>query len=73
MNAGICIPYFSSISRHCAPLPRQVLPKEFRPGSLVIVDSTGLKINGKDAWHQENTMKARALPHQKTEAEIGAP
>ncbi len=53
MNAGICTPDLSSISWRCVELPRQVLRKALRPGSLVIVDSTGLKVYGKDEWHQE--------------------
>jgi hypothetical protein len=30
-----------------------VLSQALEPGSLVIVDSTGLKVYGKDEWHQE--------------------
>src|SRR5258708_12735118 len=30
-----------------------VLSQAMEPGSLVIVDSTGLKVYGKDEWHQE--------------------
>jgi hypothetical protein len=53
MNAAISIPDFSSISRRSIELPRHVLSKAQQPGSLVIVDSTGLKVYGKDEWHQE--------------------
>src|ERR1035437_10027787 len=53
MNAAICLPDFSSISRRSIELPRHVLSKALQPGSLVIVDSTGLKVYGKDEWHQE--------------------
>jgi transposase len=53
MNAKIEIPDFSSISRRSATLPRLFLNKAMKPGSLVIVDSTGLKVYGKDEWHQE--------------------
>ena len=53
MNAAICIPDFSSISRRSIELPRHTLSKALQPGSLVIVDSTGLKVYGKDEWHQE--------------------
>ena len=48
MEADITIPDFSSIT-----LPRHILTKAMEPGSIVIVDSTGLKIYGKDEWHQE--------------------
>src|SRR5450759_4084384 len=53
MNAAICIPDFSSISKRSIELPRHVLSKALEPGSLVIVDSTGLKVYGQDEWHQE--------------------
>lgn len=53
MGAAICIPDFSSISKRCVALPRHILNKALQPGSLVIVDSTGLKVYGKDEWHQE--------------------
>jgi hypothetical protein len=53
MNAAISIPDFSSISKRSIELPRHVLSKAVEPGSLVIVDSTGLKVYGKDEWHQE--------------------
>jgi hypothetical protein len=53
MKADITIPDFSSISKRSIALPRHVLTKAMEPGSLVIVDSTGLKVYGKDEWHQE--------------------
>jgi len=53
MNAAISIPDFSSISKRSIELPRHVLSKALEPGSLVIVDSTGLKVYGQDEWHQE--------------------
>ena len=53
MGAAISIPDFSSISKRSIELPRHVLSKALEPGSLVIVDSTGLKVYGKDEWHQE--------------------
>ena len=34
-------------------LPRPILNKAMEPGSVVMVDSTGLKVYGKDEWHQE--------------------
>ena len=51
MSAAIRIPDFSSISRRSIELPRHILSKALQPGSLVIVDSTGLKVYGKDEWH----------------------
>lgn len=53
MNAAISIPDFSSISKRSIELPRHVLSKALEPGNLVIVDSTGLKVYGKDEWQQE--------------------
>ena len=53
MKADITIPDFSSISKRSIALPRYILTKAKERGSIVIVDSTGLKVYGKDAWHQE--------------------
>src|ERR1035437_4397574 len=53
MGAAITIPDFSSISKRSIELPRQILNKAKEPGSVVMVDSTGLKVYGKDEWHQE--------------------
>ncbi len=53
MKVDIIIPDFSSLSRRSIKLPRHTLAKAMEPGSLVIVDSTGLKVYGKDEWHQE--------------------
>lgn len=53
MKADISIPDFSSLSKRSIALPRLVLTKAMEPGSFVIVDSTGLKVYGKDEWHQE--------------------
>ncbi len=53
MGATICIPDFSSISKRSIELPRHILSKALEPASLNIVDSTGLKVYGKDEWHQE--------------------
>ena len=53
MNAAISIPDFSSISRRSIELPRHALSKAQQPGSLAIVDYTGLKVYGRDEWHQE--------------------
>jgi len=48
MKATISIPDYSSIS-----IPMHVLSHAMESGSLVIVDSTGLKFYGNDEWHQE--------------------
>jgi Transposase DDE domain len=53
MRSTISIPDYSSISKRSISIPRHVLSQALEPGSLVIVDSTGLKVYGKDEWHQE--------------------
>jgi len=53
LQADIAIPDFSSISRCSVELPRHLVSKAMTPGSVVIVDSSGLKVYGKDEWHQE--------------------
>lgn len=53
MKTEITIPDFSSISKRSITLPKHILIKAMEPDSLVIVDSTGLKVYGKDEWHQE--------------------
>ena len=53
LKVKISIPDFSCISRRSAGLPRHCLSKALEPGSVVIVDSTGLKVYGRDEWHQE--------------------
>jgi len=53
MDVEIGVPDFSSISKRSGSLSRLVLNQAMKPGSHVIVDSTGLKVYGKDEWHQE--------------------
>ena len=53
LGIDITIPDFSSLSKRSVALPRHKLTKELAPGSIIIVDSTGLKVYGKDEWHQE--------------------
>jgi hypothetical protein len=53
LDIDITIPDFSSLSKRSKTLPRHKLTKELEAGSVVIVDSTGLKVYGKDEWHQE--------------------
>jgi hypothetical protein len=50
-KSTISIPEYRSISKRSISLPRHVLSKAMQPGSLVIVDATGLKVYGKDEWH----------------------
>jgi hypothetical protein len=53
MRSTISIPDYSSISKRSISIPKHVLSQALEPGSLIIVDSTGLKVYGKDEWHQE--------------------
>ncbi|WP_347988512.1 IS5 family transposase [Methylomonas sp. AM2-LC] len=53
LDIDITIPDFSNLSKRSVALPRHKLTQELAPGSIVIVDSTGLKVYGKDEWHQE--------------------
>lgn len=53
LNVDITIPDFSNISKRSVTLPKRLIAQAKEPGSLVIVDSTGLKVYGKDEWHQE--------------------
>ena len=62
MGAAIAIPDFSCISKRTVELPVILLTKAMEPGSVVIVDSTGLKVYGKDEWHQEK----HAAPARRT-------
>jgi hypothetical protein len=62
MKAEITIHDFSSISKRSITLPRHILTKAVEPSSIVIVDSTGLKVYGKDEWYQEK----HAVPARRT-------
>jgi hypothetical protein len=53
MKSTISIPGYSSISKRSILIPQHVLSQALEPGSLVIVDSAGLNVYGKDEWHQE--------------------
>ena len=53
MKSTIGIPDYSSICKRSISIPRHVLSQAMEPCSLVIVDATGLKVYGKDEWHQE--------------------
>ena len=53
LGIAISVPDFSSLSKRSINLPRHKLTKGLEPGSIIIVDSTGLKVYGKDEWHQE--------------------
>ena len=62
MDVAIAIPDFSCISKRTVELSVILLTKAMKPGSVVIVESTGLKVYGKDEWHQEK----HAVPARRT-------
>ncbi|WP_167087138.1 IS5 family transposase [Massilia frigida] len=53
LKVEISIPDFSCISKRSIGLQRHVLSNALEPGAVVIVDSTGLKVYGRDEWRQE--------------------
>jgi hypothetical protein len=62
MGAAISIPDFNCIPKRTVELPAIFLTKAMKPGSVLIVDSTGMKVYGKDEWHQEK----HAVPARRT-------
>jgi hypothetical protein len=64
LDINITIPDFSSLAKCSVGLLRHKLAKGLEPGSVVIVDSTGLKVYSKDEWHQgKNEVAARRKLH----------
>jgi len=53
MDVDISAPDYTTLSKRSISLELQRLVDTIEPGSHVIVDSTGLKVYGKDEWHQE--------------------
>jgi len=53
MNLSIPIPDYTTLSKRSDGLALQKITDSIQPGSHVIVDSTGLKVYGRDEWHQE--------------------
>jgi len=53
MGLDIKAPDYSCISKRSISLELQKLVDTIKPGSHFIVDSTGLKVYGRDEWHQE--------------------
>jgi hypothetical protein len=53
LEIAISVPDFSSMSKRSISLPRHKLTKALETGSVVIVGLIGLKVYGKDEWHQE--------------------
>jgi len=53
MGLDIKAPDYSCLSKRSTSLKLQRLIDSIEPGSHVLVDSTGLKVYGKDEWHQK--------------------
>ena len=52
---GLClnVPDYSTLSKRSINLELSELAQTLKPGSHIIIDSTGLKVYGKDEWHQD--------------------
>jgi len=60
MQVDLNTPDYSCLSRRSISLELKRLIDSIEPGSHIIIDSTGLKVYGKDEWHQEkHNVKAR--------------
>lgn len=53
MKLDLEAPDYTTLSKRSVSLELQRLVDSIEPGSHVIIDSTGLKVYGKDEWHQE--------------------
>ena len=53
MDVDIAVPDYSSLSKRSIDLRLERLASTITAGSHILVDSTGLKVYGKDEWNQE--------------------
>jgi len=53
MGLSLDVPDFSTLSKRSINLELSALAQTLKPGSHIIIDSTGLKVYGKDEWHQD--------------------
>ena len=53
MGLSLDVPDFSTLSKRSINLELSALAQTLTPGSHIIIDSTGLKVYGKDEWHQD--------------------
>ena len=53
MGLSLDVPDYSTLSRRSINLELSNLAQTLKPGSHIIIDSTGLKVYGKDEWHQD--------------------
>jgi hypothetical protein len=53
MELDLDIPDYSTLSKRSINLELSHLAQTLKPGSHIIIDSTGLKVYGKDEWHQD--------------------
>ena len=53
MGLSLDVPDYSTLSKRSINLELTTLAQTLKPGSHIIIDSTGLKVYGKDEWHQD--------------------
>ena len=53
MGLSLSVPDYSTLSKRSINLELSALAQTLKPGSHLIIDSTGLKVYGKDEWHQD--------------------
>ena len=53
MGLNLNVPDYSTLSKRSINLELSRLAQTLKPGSHIIIDSTGLKVYGKDEWHQD--------------------
>lgn len=53
MGLSLNVPDYSTLSKRSINLELSELAQTLKPGSHLIIDSTGLKVYGKDEWHQD--------------------
>ena len=59
MELNIRAPDYTSLSKRSISLELKKLIDTIEPGSHFILDSTGLKVYGRDEWHQEKPLRDR--------------
>ena len=53
MGLSLNVPDYSTLSKRSINLELSELAQTLKPSSHIIIDSTGLKVYGKDEWHQD--------------------
>ena len=53
MGLSLDVPDYSTLSKRSVDLELSALAQTLKPGSHIIIDSTGLNVYGKVEWHQD--------------------